>query len=138
MADKQFIEIISRDAQPVFDGAPENFTGQVRVKMLFPAHQPSRATGGEVTFAPGARTVWHTHPYGQSLVVTAGRGRVGRWGGQPEEIKAGDAVWFPAGLKHWHGAAPDEAMTHIAIQEELNGTTVQWLEAVTDDQYHGK
>ena len=102
--------------QPSGKGPPEWFTGTVRVDPLFAAHDPARAAGASVTFEPGARTAWHTHPLGQTLIVTAGCGRVQRWGGPVEEIRPGDVVWFPPGEKHWHGAAPTTAMTHIAIQ----------------------
>lgn len=132
------MEIIESEAQPVFQGSPDNFSGRVKVKSLFAAHQPSRVTGGAVTFEAGARTVWHTHPYGQALVVLEGIGRVRQWGGPLQEIRPGDVVWFPAGLKHWHGAAPDQPMSHVAVQEELEGQTVQWLEPVSDDQYNGR
>src|SRR5213079_42316 len=115
---------------------PSNwFTGTVRIDPLFQASDPARAAGASVTFEPGARTAWHTHPLGQTLIVTAGCGRVQRWGGPIEEIRPGDVVWFPPGEKHWHGAAPTTAMTHIAIQEELDGKVVDWMEHVTDEQY---
>jgi quercetin dioxygenase-like cupin family protein len=104
---------------------------------LFPANPPVRAVGANVTFEPGARTVGHTHPLGQTLIVTAGCGRTQRWGGPIEEIRPGDVVWFPPGEKHWHGAAPNTAMTHIAIQEQLDGKTVDWMEKVSDEQYRG-
>jgi len=108
----------------------------VRIDPLFlQANDPSRVTGASVTFEPGARTAWHTHPLGQTLVVTAGYGLVQREGGPIEEILHGDVVWFPPGEKHWHGASPNTAMTHIAIQEELEGSTVDWMEKVTDEQY---
>jgi quercetin dioxygenase-like cupin family protein len=102
---------------------------------LFAAPDPARASGGQVTFEPGARTAWHTHPLGQTLIVTAGLGWLQREGGQVEEIRPGDVVWFPPGLKHWHGASPTTAMTHIAIQESVGGKTVDWLEKVGDEQY---
>src|SRR4249920_3619685 len=113
-------------------GPAEYFTGGVRIDPLFPASPPARAAGNAVTFEPGARTAWHTHPLGQTLIVTAGFGRVQREGGQIEEIRPGDVVWFPPGLKHWHGAAPTTAMTHIAIQESLDGKAVDWMEKVSD------
>jgi len=116
-------------------GSTENFTGSVKVDFLFPAEDPNRASGAYVTFAPGARTAWHTHPLGQTLVVTAGVGRVQRWGGPIEEIRPGDVVRIPPGVKHWHGAAPDSAMTHLAVQEQQNGKSVEWAEKVRDDQY---
>jgi len=111
------------------------FTGTVRLDPLFQAPQPARVSGASVTFEPGARTAWHTHPLGQTLIVTYGCGRVQREGGPIEEIRPGDVVWFPPGEKHWHGAAPDTAMTHIAIQEALNGKAVEWMEKVSDEQY---
>ncbi len=111
------------------------FTGTVRLDPLFDVHPPARAHGASVTFEPGARTAWHTHPLGQTLIVTAGCGRAQRWGGPIEEIHSGDVLWIPPGEKHWHGAAPATAMTHIAIQEQLDGKSVEWLEKVTDEQY---
>jgi 4-carboxymuconolactone decarboxylase len=122
-------------SQPSRPGPEENFTGSVRVDPLFPAREPSRASGAYVTFQPGARSAWHTHPLGQTLVVTAGVGRVQRWGGPIEEIRPGDVVWIPPGLKHWHGASPNSALTHIAIQEHVGGKTVDWQEKVSDAQY---
>jgi quercetin dioxygenase-like cupin family protein len=116
-------------------GSPEYFTGVVRVDPLFEAPDPARVVGASVTFEPGARTAWHTHPLGQTLIVTAGCGRVQREGGPVEEIRPGDVVWIPPGEKHWHGAAPTTAMTHIAIQEKLDGKTVDWMEPVSDEQY---
>ena len=107
----------------------------VRIDPLFRASAPARAAGSAVTFEPGARTAWHTHPLGQTLIVTAGRGLAQRWGGPVEEIGPGDVVWFPPGEKHWHGATATTAMTHIAIQEQRDGETVRWLEHVGDDQY---
>jgi|SRR5579863_5811105 len=116
-------------------GPEEWFTGTVRIDPLFGANDPARAAGAAVTFEPGARTAWHTHPLGQTVIVTAGCGRAQREGGPVEEIKPGDVVWFASGEKHWHGAAPTTAMTHIAIQESLDGKVVNWLEKVTDTQY---
>lgn len=113
-----------------------NFTGSVRVEMLFEALDPSHASGGYVTFEPRARTAWHSHPRGQILIVTAGTGRVQQWGGPIEEIRAGDVVRIPAGQKHWHGASPQASMTHIAISEHRDGTVVEWMEQVSDDQYN--
>jgi len=113
----------------------EYFTGTVRLDPLFQAPDPARVSGSSVTFEPGARTAWHTHPLGQTLIVTAGAGRVQRDGGPVEEIHPGDVVWFPPGEKHWHGAAAKTAMTHIAIQESLRGKAVEWMEHVTDEQY---
>jgi 4-carboxymuconolactone decarboxylase len=114
---------------------PDNFTGNVSVEMLFDAVEPSHASGGYVTFAPGARTAWHSHPRGQILIVTAGVGRVQLWGHPIEEIRAGDVVRIPAGQKHWHGASPQSSMTHLALSEHRGGTAVEWLEKVTNDQY---
>jgi 4-carboxymuconolactone decarboxylase len=116
-------------------GADDRFTGRVRITSLFPATPPSRVTGGQVTFEPGARTAWHTHPMGQTLIVTAGTGRIQFWGGSIREIKTGDVVSIPPGVKHWHGASPGSSMTHLAIQEEIDGKTADWLEKVTDVQY---
>lgn len=125
-------------AAPSMKGPEDWFTGTVRIDPLFAAEDPGRATGASVTFEPGARTAWHTHPAGQTLIVTAGFGRVQREGGPIEEIRPGDVVWFPAGEKHWHGAAPDVAMTHIAIQEVVDGSAVTWKEHVSDGQYDPK
>ena len=122
---------------PSGQGRRTNFTGEVRVEMLFEALDPSHASGGSVTFEPGARTAWHSHPRGQILIVTAGTGRVQRWGDPIEEIRAGDVVRIPAGQKHWHGASPQASMTHIAITEHRDGTAVQWMEKVSDEQYNG-
>jgi quercetin dioxygenase-like cupin family protein len=116
-------------------GPSEWFTGAVRIDPLFQAPDPALVSAAAVTFEPGARTAWHTHPLGQTLIVTAGRGWAQREGGPIEEILPGDVVWFPPGEKHWHGATPATAMTHIAIQEKLNGKVVDWLEHVTDEQY---
>ena len=129
------MNITRNGSQPSGKGPAEWFTGIVRVDMLFEAPDPARVTGAHVTFEPGARTAWHTHPLGQTLVVTSGCGRAQRWGGPVEEIRPGDVIWFPPGEKHWHGAAPTTAMTHIAIQEKLNGNSVDWLEQVSDGQY---
>jgi len=112
-----------------------NFTGAVRVDPLFQPKEPSRTAAAYVTFEPGARSAWHTHPAGQTLVVTSGVGRVQRWGGKVEEIRAGDVIWTPPGVKHWHGAAPTVAMTHLAIQETAGGKVVEWMEQVGDEQY---
>src|SRR4051794_16763077 len=116
-------------------GPSEWFTGTVRIDPLFLAAAPARVQGASVTFEPGARTAWHTHPLGQTLIVTAGFGRVQREGGPVEEIRPGDVVWFTPGEKHWHGASPTVAMTHIAVQESLDGTVVEWMEQVSDEQY---
>jgi 4-carboxymuconolactone decarboxylase len=128
--------VISRaGSRAVRTPPPDNFTGSVRVEMLFEALDPSHASGGSVTFEPRARTAWHAHPRGQILIVTAGTGRVQRWGGPIEEIRAGDVVRIPAGQKHWHGASPQSAMTHLAVSEHRDGTAVEWMEKVSDDQY---
>jgi quercetin dioxygenase-like cupin family protein len=129
------IDIKRNGSRPSQKGPEDWFTGTVRVDPLFQSPEPARAGGAYVTFEPGARTAWHTHPLGQTLIVTAGLGRVQREGGPIEEIKPGDVVWFPPGLKHWHGASPDTAMTHIAINEALEGKAVDWLEKVSDEQY---
>ena len=122
-------------SQPSAKGSDEYFTGTVRIDPLFAATEPSRISAGVVTFEPCARSAWHTHPLGQRLIVTAGCGRVQRWGGPIEEIRPGDVVVIEPGEKHWHGAAPTTAMTHIAIQETLDGRNVDWLEKVTDEEY---
>jgi quercetin dioxygenase-like cupin family protein len=129
------MDIKRNGTQPSSKGPAEWFTGSVRVDPLFEAPVPARALGASVTFEPDARTAWHTHPLGQTLIVTAGCGRVQRWGGPIEEIRPGDVVWFPPGEKHWHGAAPTTAMTHIAIVEVLDGKNADWMEKVTDEQY---
>lgn len=131
----QKISIARSGSQPPYQGPAEYFSGSVRVEPLFKAHNPARATGGRVTFQPGARTAWHTHPLGQNLIVVDGSGLVQRWGDPVEEIRPGDVVSIPPGQKHWHGAAPDSPMTHIAIQEEQDGKAVQWMEKVSDEQY---
>ena len=129
------MEIRRSGSQPSAKGPAEWFTGTVRIDPLFAAHAPARAAGNAVTFEPGARTAWHTHPLCQVLIVTAGFGLVQREGGSIEEIRPGDVVWFEPGEKHWHGASPTTAMTHIAIQEALDGKTVDWMEHVSDDEY---
>jgi quercetin dioxygenase-like cupin family protein len=129
------MEIRRSGSQQSRSGSTDYFTGAVRIDPLFQPNTPARALGASVTFEPGARTAWHTHPLGQTLIVTAGCGRAQRWEGPVEEIYPGDVIWFPPGEKHWHGAAPTLAMTHIAIQEQLDGKTVDWLEKVSDDQY---
>jgi quercetin dioxygenase-like cupin family protein len=116
-------------------GEAEYFTGAVRIEALFNAPEPARVVGASVSFEPGARTAWHTHPLGQTLLVVAGLGWAQREGGPIEEIRPGDVVWFAPGEKHWHGATPTTAMTHIAIQEKLDGKAVEWLEEVSDEQY---
>ena len=131
------MEIKRSGSQPSDKGPAEYFTGMVRVDPLFNPPTPARAFGASVTFEPGARTAWHTHPLGQTLMVMAGCGRAQRWGGPIEEIRPGDVVWIPPGEKHWHGATPTTAMTHIAIQEQLDGKAVDWMEQVSDEQYTG-
>jgi quercetin dioxygenase-like cupin family protein len=123
-------------SQPSSKGPADWFTGTVRIDPLFQAGAPARVAGASVTFEPGSRTAWHTHPLGQTLIVTAGCGRAQREGGSIEEIHPGDVIWFSPGEKHWHGAAPATAMTHIAVQEELDGKVVDWMEKVSDAQYH--
>ncbi len=131
------MDIQRNGSQPSGKGAAEYFTGAVRIDPLFQPHGPARVGGASVTFEPGARTAWHTHPLGQILIVTAGCGRVQRWGGPIEEIRPGDVVRISPGEKHWHGAVPTTAMTHIAIQEYLDGKAVDWMEHVSDEQYYG-
>jgi quercetin dioxygenase-like cupin family protein len=129
------MDIKRSGSQPSGKGPADYFTGTVRIDPLFQPNEPARAGGASVTFEPGARTAWHTHPFGQTLIVTAGCGRVQRWGGPIEEIRPGDVVSIAPGEKHWHGAAPATAMTHIAIQEYLDGRAADWLEQVSDEQY---
>ena len=129
------MEIKRSGSQPSGKGPEEYFTGTVRLDPLLSPPAPARVAGAAVTFEPGARTAWHTHPLGQHLIVTFGCGRVQRWGGPIEELRPGDVNWIPPGEKHWHGATPTTAMTHIAIQERLEGRTVDWLEKVSDEQY---
>jgi quercetin dioxygenase-like cupin family protein len=129
------MEIKRGGTQASRKGPNDWFTGSVRIDPLFAAPEPARGQGAAVTFEPGARTAWHTHPLGQTLIVTFGLGWVQREGGPVEEIRPGDVVWFEPGEKHWHGASPTTGMTHIAIQEALNGKVVDWMEKVSDDQY---
>ena len=129
------MDIKRNGSRPSAKGPADWFTGTVRIDPLFEAPEPARGRGASVTFEPGARTAWHTHPLGQTLIVIAGIGRVAREGGPVEEIRPGDVVWFAPGEKHWHGATPTMAMTHIAIQEKLDGKVVDWLEQVSDEQY---
>ena len=129
------MEITKSGSQPSARGPADWFTGSVRIDSPFQLPAPARVGGATVTFEPGARTAWHTHPLGQTLIVVAGCGRAQRWGGPVEEIRPGDVIWFAPAEKHWHGAAPTTAMTHIAIQEKLNGKAVEWMEHVTDEQY---
>ncbi len=129
------MNVTRNGSQPSTAGSSDWFTGVVRLDQPFQTADPARVSGAIVTFEPGARTAWHTHPLGQTLIVTSGCGRAQREGGPIEEIRPGDVVWFEPGEKHWHGAAPTTAMTHIAIQEKLDGKAVDWLEKVTDEQY---
>ncbi|MBY5750575.1 cupin domain-containing protein [Rhizobium leguminosarum bv. viciae] len=131
------MEIKRSGSQPSAKGSADWFTGSVRVDPLFAVTSPARAAGASVTFEPGARSAWHTHPLGQTLIITSGFGRVQREGGPVEEIRAGDVIWFAPGERHWHGASPTTAVTHIAIQEQLDGKVVDWMEHVTDTQYQG-
>jgi quercetin dioxygenase-like cupin family protein len=131
------MEITRNGSNPSAKGVADWFTGTVRIDPLFAANNARRATAGSATFEPGARTAWHTHPLGQTLIVTAGKGLAQREGGPIEEISPGDVVWFAPGEKHWHGASKTTAMTHIAIQEHVDGKVVDWLEHVTDEQYQG-
>ena len=135
LAEKGTMDINRAGSRPSTRGNPEWFTGTVRVDPLFQAAAPARVGGAKVTFEPGARTAWHTHPLGQTLIVTDGLGLVQREGSGIEEIRPGDVVWFPPNEKHWHGASPTTAMTHIAIQEALDGRAVDWMEKVADEQY---
>jgi 4-carboxymuconolactone decarboxylase len=133
--DANAIRVVRGGTQPSRQGPADNFTGSVRVDPLFQATAPARASGAVVTFEAGARTAWHAHPLGQVLIVTAGTGRVQRWGDPVDEIRQGDVVWIPPGQKHWHGAAPNASMSHIAISEHLDGGSVEWMEKVGDAQY---
>ena len=129
------MDIKRSGSQPSTKGSTEYFTGAVRIDPLFQANDPARAVGASVTFEPGSRTAWHSHPLGQFLIVIAGCGLAQRWDGAIEEIRPGDVVWFPPGEKHWHGATSSTAMTHIAIQEQLYGKTVDWMEKVSEEHY---
>ena len=129
------MEIKPNGSQPSGKGPAANFTGNVRVDPLFQAPAPARGFGGSVTFEPGAHSAWHTHPLGQTLIVTAGCGLVQSWGGPVRKIRPGDVVWCPPGEKHWHGATPNTAMTHIALVEMLDGKGVDWMEKVSDEHY---
>jgi quercetin dioxygenase-like cupin family protein len=131
------MDITRSGATPSAKGPADWFTGTVRIDPLFQPIAPARAAGAAVTFEPGARTAWHTHPLGQTLIVTAGLGRAQRWGGPIVEMRPGDVVQFEPNEKHWHGASPTTAMTHTAIHEALDGKSVDWLEHVTDEQYLG-
>jgi len=132
---KAIMDIQRNGSRPSGKGPAEWFTGSVRIDPLFQVPEPARGFGASVTFEAGARTAWHTHPLGQTLIVTSGLGWAQRWGGRKEEIRPGDVVWIPPGEKHWHGAAATTAMTHIAIVEELGGKSADWLEKVSDEQY---
>ncbi|MCM2397453.1 cupin domain-containing protein [Rhizobium sp. S95] len=129
------MDIMRVGTRPSGKGPADWFTGTVRIDPLFQAQEPARVAGASVTFEPGARTAWHTHPLGQTLIVVSGLGLVQREGGAVEEIRPGDVIWFPPGEKHWHGASATVAMTHIAIQEALDGKVVDWMEHVSDEQY---
>jgi len=129
------MDVTRSGTQPPGKGPDEYFTGSVRIDPLFETPDPARTLGVSVAFEPGARTAWHTHPLGQTLIVTAGCGLVQSWGGPIEEIRTGDVLWCPPGEKHWHGAKPTTAMTHIAIVEKLDGKAVDWMEKVSDEQY---
>ena len=129
------MKIDRNGSRPSTKGAQDYFSGSVRVEPVFQVGEPMRLNAGSVTFEPGARTAWHTHPLGQTLIITAGLGWVQTEGGQIEEVRPGDVAWFPPGEKHWHGATPTTAMTHIAVQESLNGKNVDWMEKVSDAQY---
>jgi quercetin dioxygenase-like cupin family protein len=131
------MDITRSGAQPSSKGPADWFTGSVRIDPLFSPPEPARVAGALVTFEPNARTAWHTHPLGQTLIVMTGLGLVQREGGPVEQIRPGDVVWFAPGEKHWHGASPTTAMSHIAIQEKLNGSPVDWMEQVSDEQYGG-
>jgi quercetin dioxygenase-like cupin family protein len=133
--DTMDMKITRSGSQPSAKPPADYFTGTVRLDPMFQAPEPGRVGAGHVTFEPGARSAWHTHPLGQTLIITSGLGWVQRAGGPIEEVRTGDIVWFPPGLKHWHGASPTTAMSHIAIQESLNGKNVDWLEKVSDEQY---
>jgi quercetin dioxygenase-like cupin family protein len=130
--------IAQAGSQPSAKGPAEWFTGDVRIDPIFPANESAPFSGAYVTLEPGARSAWHIHPTGQHLIVTSGVGRTQEWGGPIEEIKAGDVIWCPPGVKRWHGASPTTAMTHMAITGTLNGKNVEWMEKVTDEQYNGK
>lgn len=129
------VKIQRSGSQPSRPGPEEYFTGKVRIDAPFAGSEPARVGGATVTFEPGARTAWHTHPLGQTLIVTQGRGWIQLWGEEIQEMNQGDIVWVPEDVKHWHGATPDTAMTHIAIAESLNGSPVDWMEKVSDAQY---
>ena len=135
---KSAVTVNRKSEQKIVPGPEQYFTGRVQIAGLFERAEPSRLTGAIVTFEPAARTAWHIHPAGQTLIVTRGIGFVQQWGGARQEIREGDMVWIPPGVKHCHGASPGETMSHVAIQEKLGGTNVEWLEHVTDAQYRGE
>jgi 4-carboxymuconolactone decarboxylase len=135
--DSQTIRITRSGSQPSAKGTVEYFTGAVRIDSRFQQSDPARVGGGIVTFEPGARTAWHAHPLGQTLIVTAGVGLIQQWGGPIQEMKQGDVVWIPPGVKHWHGATATMGVTHIAIAEQLDGKGAEWMEKVSDEQYRG-
>jgi quercetin dioxygenase-like cupin family protein len=137
-ADAQSIKITPNGSQPSARGPLQNFTGSVVIDPLFGVNDHTRASAGQVTFEPGARTAWHSHPAGQTLIVTSGTGWIQEWGGEKREIKTGDVVWIRPGVKHWHGATATNGMRHIAIQEYVDGKNVDWMEKVSDDQYRAK
>ncbi|VUD69310.1 hypothetical protein TDB9533_04677 [Thalassocella blandensis] len=131
-------EILRSETRQTVTGTDALFTGQVLVERLFPANNTARFSGAYVTFSPGARSAWHIHPAGQHIVVTSGQGRLGEWSGEVKEIKQGDVVWCPPGIKHWHGAGPESAMTHLVITGDKNGANVEWKEKVSNTQYNGE
>jgi quercetin dioxygenase-like cupin family protein len=135
-SDSHAIKITRAGSQPSTDAPADHFTGSVKIELLF--NDLSRAIGTSVTFEPGARTAWHTHPFGQTLFVTSGTGWIQQWGEPIVEIRKGDVIWIPAGTKHWHEATPTSSMTHVAITEQLNGNAVTWLEIVSDEQYRNR
>jgi quercetin dioxygenase-like cupin family protein len=137
-ASAQGIEVFTNGSRPTGKGPAETFTGTVMVDPLMGARPQTRVSAGHVTFEPGARSAWHTHPAGQILIVTSGTGLVQDWGGEKREIKPGDVVWIPPGVKHWHGATATNVMRHIAVQETVDGRNVDWMEKVTDEQYGGR
>jgi quercetin dioxygenase-like cupin family protein len=132
---EKYVKIQRSGSQASRPGPEDYFTGKVRIDAPFAGSAPARIGGATVTFEPGARTAWHTHPLGQTLIVTQGRGWIQVWGDEIQEMNQGDIVWIPEDVKHWHGATPDTAMTHIAIAESLNGSPVDWMEKVSDAQY---
>jgi quercetin dioxygenase-like cupin family protein len=131
----EHMEIHRAETLPSTPGPAQRFTGAVSITQLFGPTERTRSSGGRVTFQPGARSAWHTHPAGQTLIITSGTGWVEEWGGRRQQVQAGDVVWTPAGVKHWHGATATASMTHLAIQEQVDGSAVTWLEQVSDDQY---